>query len=237
MISPYLYALILAAGAFLSGLVAIRVATGRRALSFFLVFTGGYLFSITIVHLFPEIYQSGISVFLIGSLVLVGFFIQQFLEFFSSGVEHGHIHEFDDHSTQGRFFAPAVIIALCVHSLLEGGILMHGNMQSIMLGILLHKIPAAFALVTILRYYAGSQSGIIIYLFIFSIASPIGMWLGTFMIEGWEIYLLSVVGGSFLQISTTIVFENNAEHKFNLIKLLFSFIGAIFAVLSEVFFF
>ena len=232
-----IYGLILLAGALVSGLIANRIATGRRTLSFFLVFTGGFLFSITIVHLLPEIYNSGLSSFRIGALVLIGFFIQQFLEFFTSGVEHGHIHELKGEHSHGRFYAPAVVIALCIHSLLEGGILVHESMQSIFVGVLLHKIPAAFALVTILKIYSNSKRAIIVYLLIFSVASPVGSWFGTLLSEEVESVLMAIVAGNFLQISTTIVFENTADHKFNLRKLLYSLSGAVLAVVAEMFFF
>ncbi|MFN8886323.1 MAG: ZIP zinc transporter, partial [Cyclobacteriaceae bacterium] len=57
-----------------------------------LVFAGSYLFSITIIHIFPELYSQSFDPGMIGICVLIGFFLQQALEFLSSGVEHGHIH-------------------------------------------------------------------------------------------------------------------------------------------------
>src|SRR5687767_5463399 len=55
-----------------------------------LAFTGGYLFAISLVHLVPVVYASGTQN--IGYYILAGFFLQLVLEFFSEGIEHGHIH-------------------------------------------------------------------------------------------------------------------------------------------------
>lgn len=235
-----IYGLVLSLGALLSGLLAIRLISGKRSLNFLLVFTGGYLFSITIVHMLPEIYGSESSPFVIGIMVLTGFFLQQLLEFLTAGVEHGHMHELSGHS-KGKFFAPTVVIALCIHALLEGGILVQENMQSVLAGITLHKIPAAIALVVILKQYSQMMSGklcsVYVYLVIFALASPLGMWLGYYIPEELEVYLMALVGGNFLQISTTIVFENTADHKFNIRKIVYSLLGAFLAIASEILFF
>ena len=82
---------------FLTALIAGAVAfyvpilnTGTYKL--WLVFAGSYLFSITIIHIFPELYTQRLDPGIVGICVLIGFFLQQALEFLSSGVEHGHIH-------------------------------------------------------------------------------------------------------------------------------------------------
>src|SRR5690606_30226485 len=58
-----------------------------------LVFAGSYLFSITILHIIPELFNSGYSNSRMGLYILFGFLLQQLLEFWSSGIEHGHIHK------------------------------------------------------------------------------------------------------------------------------------------------
>jgi hypothetical protein len=62
-----------------------------------LVFAGSYLFAITVIHILPELYRQNLGIELIGLFVLAGFFLQQLLEYFTSGVEHGHIHKHDRH--------------------------------------------------------------------------------------------------------------------------------------------
>src|SRR5688572_9463505 len=91
-----------------------------------LVFAGSYLFAITVIHILPELYHHNQEVELIGLFVLAGFFLQQLLEYFTSGVEHGHIHTSEthvhDHSHQS-ISALVLLFALCVHAFLEGGML------------------------------------------------------------------------------------------------------------------
>ena len=84
----------------LSGL-AIYLIPKKKDSSFklLLVFAGSYLFAITVIHILPELYRQDLGIEWIGVFVLAGFFLQQLLEYFTSGVEHGHIHthEHDDH--------------------------------------------------------------------------------------------------------------------------------------------
>src|SRR5215207_7646016 len=78
----------------------------KRKIKVLISFAGAYIFTITVLHLLPEVYgvsavAPAISVragpgFSIGLLVLAGFFIQLLWEFFSHGIEHGHAHH--DHS-------------------------------------------------------------------------------------------------------------------------------------------
>src|SRR3954465_6592914 len=61
-----------------------------RFLKMLLSFSGAYLFGLTVMHLIPEVYESGGN--RIGIYIFAGFFIQIILEFLSEGIEHGHIH-------------------------------------------------------------------------------------------------------------------------------------------------
>ena len=83
-------------------------------LKLLLSFSGAYLFALTVLHLIPEVYQSGDKS--IGVFIFIGFFIQIILEFFSQGIEHGHIHI---HKNQNAAFPYGVMIGLCLHSFLE----------------------------------------------------------------------------------------------------------------------
>ncbi|MEQ8424671.1 MAG: zinc permease, partial [Cyclobacteriaceae bacterium] len=102
--------------------LAIFVTPKSRSSNFklMLVFAGSYLFAITVIHILPELYSQYQEVELIGLFVLLGFFLQQFLEYFTSGVEHGHIHSHDHqghaHShVQSEISALVLLSALCVH--------------------------------------------------------------------------------------------------------------------------
>lgn len=235
----------------LSGLLIYLVPSAKGSnFRLLLVFAGSFLFAITVTHILPELYRQPVGVELIGVFVLAGFFLQQVLEYFTSGVEHGHVHTAHDHATHSnnhrQVSALVLLAALCLHAFLEGGMLaqpmhmgLHYDMNAILLGIALHRAPAAFALMTVLAFQLGSKKVAIPYLIVFSIAAPIGLLLSTYLTESeilssnGLIYLYALVSGNFLHISTTIVFESSPEHRFNARKLAVAIFGALVAVAIE----
>lgn len=201
-----------------------------------LIFAGSYLLAITVIHIIPELFTLSENPSRVGIYVLIGFFVQQFLEYFSSGVEHGHVHPNQAMSVQGRF---SLIIALMIHSLLEGTLLTHDSSfhgehesHSLLIGIILHKMPAAFALMATLT---GMGKRAIYLLVLFSISSPIGFLLSDIVLVSEEhlLVLFAIVCGSFLHISTTIFVESSPNHRFGISKILISLAGALFAILAE----
>jgi zinc transporter ZupT len=238
----------------LSGL-AIYLIPKKKDSNFklLLVFAGSYLFAITVIHILPELYRQDLGIEWIGVFVLAGFFLQQLLEYFTSGVEHGHLpnrqegghaHDHDDHNHKHQSVSALVLLlALCVHAFLEGGMLAQpttmGTMydiNSILIGIALHRAPAAFALMTVLAHQLHSRNKAIPYLLGFSLAAPIGLLLSTYLADHnilsstGMMYLYALVSGNFLHISTTIVFESSPEHHFNAKKLSVAILGALIAV-------
>ena len=213
-----------------------------------LVFAGSFLFSITVTHILPELYRQHSDVELIGVFVLAGFFLQQLLEYFTSGIEHGHIHTQEqdhDHTHHHAHAVSAIVllVALCVHAFLEGSMLAQPatagfghNMNGVLIGIALHRAPAAFALMTVLAVQLHSRKKAIPHLLAFSLAAPVGLFISTYFVESKVltdtglIYLYAVVSGNFLHISTTIVFESSPEHRFNAKKLAVAIAGALVAV-------
>jgi len=237
-----------------SGLLIFLVGNFRLTnFKLLLVFAGAYLFGITVVHILPELYREYQEVELIGLFVLMGFFLQQVLEYFSSGVEHGHVHTphhhhegEQHHHRHGRQSAIVLLIALCVHAFLEGGMLAETpnggsryDMNAILLGIALHRAPAAFALMTVLVAQLHSKMRALPYLVIFSLAAPVGLLLSTYFVHTEVlssrglVFLYALVSGNFLHISTTIVFESSPEHRFNAKKLGVAIVGALAAVMVE----
>src|SRR6478609_6807655 len=73
-----------------SGLSVLFINISSKNLKLLLSFSGAFLFAISVLHLIPEIYASGAAN--AGVYILIGFFAQILLEFFSEGIEHGHIH-------------------------------------------------------------------------------------------------------------------------------------------------
>jgi zinc transporter ZupT len=230
----------------LSGLLVFMVPRHKSSnYRLLLIFAGAYLFSITVIHILPELYRQSDSLSFLGVFVLLGFFLQQFLEYFTSGVEHGHLHSRVGGSNQG-ISALLLLIALCLHAFLEGGMLAQGgdltevyDHDAILFGIALHRAPAAFALMTVLVVQLPSRRRAIPYLLIFSIAAPAGLMLCTYLANAsilssaGLIYLYALVSGNFLQISTTIVFESSPGHTFDARKFAVALFGAAVAIAVE----
>lgn len=239
----------------LSGLLIYLIPKGKNTnYRLLLVFAGAYLFAITVIHILPELYRQPVGAEWTGLFVLAGFFLQQLLEYFTSGVEHGHIHTHDHHSdghhrhdhTHQSASAIVLLVALCIHAFLEGGmlaqpesLLSHYDMNAILLGIALHRAPAAFALMTVLAFQLGKRNKAIPHLIGFSIAAPLGLILSTYLSNSEVltansmIALYALVCGNFLHISTTIVFESSPEHRFNAKKMAVAVTGALLAVVVE----
>lgn len=197
-----------------------------------LAFSGGFLLAIAFTHFLPELYEKHHTY--IGVWVLVGFLVQLFLEYFSGGIEHGHIH------VHGHRAIPiAALFSLSVHSFIEGiplADIQHAvdnqpghHHDSLLLGILFHQLPVAIALMTLLRQSALSKRMSWGLLMVFGVMTPLGLLFG-YSLESFHLaesmdYLLAIVVGMFLHISTTIIFETNEQHTFNLAKLTAILVG------------
>jgi len=202
----------------------------KKLIKIMLSFSGGFLLAMAFVHFLPELYESSNSA-RIGMFVLVGFLVQLFLEYFSGGIEHGHIHVHHNHK-----FPWALFISLSVHSFIEGIPLAGGDLhvenhghlsgQSLLLG--------AIALMTLLKASGITSLKSWLYLLAFGIMTPLGLVFGSiFNVQTdnqYMSYLLAAVVGMFLHISTTIIFESSENHKFNFVKLLSIILGVVLAV-------
>lgn len=228
-----------------AGLVSsLNRVKNEHVIKLMLAFSGGFLLSIAFIHFIPELYEDVESN--IGLFILIGFLIQLILEFFSGGIEHGHIH------THGHATIPiALIVALCLHSFIEGVPLgniiagkeiaimkhHHSNDNSLLLGILFHRIPVAIALMTFLVASKVPKARAWTIISVFAITAPLGVFFGIYSINWFADFdfniILAVVVGMFLHISTTIIFETSENHKFNFVKLLTILTGCVLAFLMH----
>ncbi|MDP5061402.1 ZIP family metal transporter [Maribacter spongiicola] len=204
--------------------VVITKPQKNESFKLLLAFSGAFLLALTIFEMLPEVYSS-LEPKSIGVFIMLGILFQIFLEFFSKGAEHGHVHISKDSQT----FPWLLFISLCIHSLLEG--LPIGTNDTIIYGILIHKIPIAIILSIFLLgsnikpLYAG------LFMVLFSIMTPLGTYLAHTieLVSTYGIYLNALVIGVFLHISTVILFESSEGHKFNLRKLLVIILGITIA--------
>ncbi|TXF91477.1 zinc/iron permease [Neolewinella aurantiaca] len=198
-------------------------ARWRGYLPLLLSFSGAYLLGIAAMELIPSVFSD--PKLHSGIWLLGGFFVQLLLESLSQGVEHGHIHA---HKRESYGYAITIMVGLGIHALLEGlplGTAVGGELPEIaghsghnhghydeghlLWGIVLHKLPAAFALGLLLRYSGYTQTFTWLCLLFFASLSPIGAMLGEVVSINpvWSNRVMALVVGSFLHISTTILFE------------------------------
>lgn len=211
-------------------------------LKLFLAFSGAFLFSITAINLLPSVYNG--ATFQVGYFILAGFLLQIVVDVFSKGVEHGHLHFHEIKKVPYGIF-----IALSVHAFLEGmaagSEFFHDHLQrNLIFGIALHEIPAAFALIVILKVSKIRRRYLYSWLVIYALMVPMGavlsmslkpMLTAEFGVDGVDRImrgLLSLVIGVFLHISTTILFENSENHKFGRYKIIAVAIGVTVALLA-----
>ncbi len=226
------YSILVFLSVFISGALVFAIPISKQNLKFILAFSGAYLLSICFMHILPDLYHSSFNHATIGLLILAGFMIQIVLEFFSSGIEHGHVHHHEKNTLL------ILTISLCIHSLLEGMPLSNtqaGLKNALLWGIILHNIPVGIAFASMLRHTLQKKSSIFLYLGMFAIAAPLGILMGSFVHEDkkalYNIIALSITVGIFLHIATTIIFEASNNHKFNFKKLIAVLIGLTVGIL------
>lgn len=235
----------------LGGLIVTIVDAYKQKslIKILLAFSGGFLLAIAFSHFLPELYASHTSN--IGLYVVLGFLVQLILEYFSGGIEHGHVH-----IHPGKAMPWMLFISLSIHSFIEGIPLAmpegvqevlhaghnhahsHGfSKHSLLLGILFHQTPVAIALMTLLKSSSFSNLKAWFILLLFALMTPAGMLFGYITQDSLAFInmdiLLAVVVGMFLHISTTIIFEASENHRFNFVKLLSILIGVALAMVIQ----
>lgn len=222
----------LAAGAW------VRFHTANAGhLKLLLAFSGAFLLSVTVLHMLPELYERGGHG--IGPWVLGGFLLQVVLEFFSRGIEHGHVHT-HGHGGHGHALPLATLLSLCVHSFTEGMPFADprvGGDAAFVAGVLMHKMPMAIALATVLQRAGTGTGRSWATLAVFAAAAPAGILAGTLfgeqVGEGFLTRALALAIGMLLHISTTIIFESTPDHRFNAKRFITVLIGAALAWLTS----
>ena len=199
------------------GFIIAKIAKEKKVnnIKLLLAFSGAFLLSLTVFDLLPEVYEH-LEAKQTGLFIMIGILIQIFLEFFSKGAEHGHVHIHKN----SKIFPWLLFISLCLHSFLEGfPIHQHNDM---VYGVLIHKIPIAILITTYLLQSNFKTLQIVMFLIIFGLMTPLGTIISNNVdiVSGYLNYINAIVIGIFLHISTTILFESSEGHKFNLSKLL-----------------
>ena len=219
---------------FIGGIIGLLIQSEKtRQLKLFLAFSGAFLISITILNLIPEVYERiGHKA---GYYILAGFFLQIIADFFSKGIEHGHLHfhEFK------KGFPFSVFLALSLHAFLEGlglggDAFPEETRNNLVFAIGLHELPAAFALAVVLKSVFKKSNINYLWLALYAFMVPLGMLVGNQLTDLGDFFtcVISVVIGVFLHISTTILFENNESHTYGRYKLVAIALGLAVALLA-----
>jgi len=214
----------------LSGALVHVLKPEARWLRLLLSLSGAFLLGIVFLHMLPELYaEEGMR---IGYWVLGGFLLQVVLEFFSHGIEHGHVH-----ATPGKAMPLVTLFSLCLHSYAEGIPFADPDVAGdvpFLAGVLLHKMPMAIALATVLLRSGTGKLASWVMLATFAVAAPLG--IGTGMLVGQELghaFLHDMLGlaiGMLLHISTTIIFESAPDHRIHIERFLAVLLGAAMAM-------
>lgn len=215
----WIYVAGIVAATIIGGLIPVwfkRLQT--HFMGYLLVFSGAFLFAITALHLLPEVYRDlGAKA---GIFIVFGFFLQILIQMLSHGVEHGHSHDmsYDTHIGAYGLFA-----GLSLHSFMDGiplGLTYADphSFSAIAFGIMAHKLPVGMALMSMLMFGNCSLRKNFLLLLLFALATPAGALLSFGVgMEFHELtlflgYLVAIVSGAFLQISSVILFESDARN-------------------------
>lgn len=200
------------------------------------------MLSVTVLHMLPELYSRNSEH--IGLWVLGGFMLQVVLEFFSRGIEHGHVHvhvQPHAHSGANHTLPLVTLLSLFIHSFTEGMPFADprvGGDTVFVAGVLLHKLPMAIALATVLQRSAVGTGRSWATLSVFAVAAPLGILFGHhFGMRMGEEFLsgaLALAIGMLLHISTTIIFETTPDHRFNAKRFATVLLGALLGVFLSI---
>ena len=228
----YIQIIVVFAVSLVGGWLALARKWSDSLLHLFVSLGAGIILGVVFLHLLPEsMHGGGKSAAL---PILLGFLIIFFLErILLGGGQPGYDH---DH----KVISITVFLGLSVHSLFEGVGLAIGNAsqqsgQSIFLSIVAHKIPAAFALGSLLVLGRLNRRRIWSMLIIFALSAPVGALVFSPVLAAANADLLRMLtgltAGTFLYIATgdllPEVFHTREKRWLKLILLL---LGVLFAV-------
>lgn len=227
-------------GSVIAGAFAVmKLDLGKpRRLKLVTAFTGAYLMALTCLHLIPEVFGNGHAhhhhghhhgppAITLGAFILIGFFLQVLLDHYSGGIEHGHAHP-----TPGAM-PLAMIAGLCVHAFLEAMPLAHMDTPRLLTAIAVHKFPVSIVLLSMLLQSCRTTQNAYLTLAIFAVMAPLGTLIGSQpALEHQAPFLLALVIGIFMHVSTTILFESSEDHHYNRRKALAIILGAAVAALG-----
>jgi zinc transporter ZupT len=213
----------------------------KKNIKLLLAFSGAFLLSLTVLHLLPELFQEGHHHhegehehrLPVGLFIMIGILFQIVLEFFSKGAEHGHVHIHTDKNDELHHIPWLLFVSLCLHALLEGFPIQENT--NLAYGIAVHHFPIAIILTLFFVNAKMEKRMIFGFMFAFALMTPLGTFLAEQMhfAQHYSKEISAVVVGILFHISSTIIFESNEGHKFNLAKITMIVLGFLLAFFME----
>jgi zinc transporter ZupT len=214
----------------------------KKNIKLLLAFSGAFLLSLTVLHLLPELFlethlhhhegENNLRL-PVGLFIMIGILFQIGLEFFSKGAEHGHVHIHTDKNDELHHIPWLLFLSLCLHALLEGFPIQENT--NLAYGIAVHHFPIAIILTLFFVNAKMEKKMVFGFMFAFALMTPLGTFLAEKMhfAQHYSKEISAVVVGILFHISSTIIFESNEGHKFNLAKITMIVLGFLLAFFME----
>jgi zinc and cadmium transporter len=208
----------------------------NKIISNTVLFSGAFLLGVAVFGLMPELFH---NIKQAGIWLIFGFLFQLFLERFTGGIGHGHIHSHEIPKNIWVLYA-----GLYLHALFEGYSAGLSNyltpyiLSSMVIGISIHETPAAFSLSLLLKQKLKIHRNLVLAILFYVLATPVGYTLGVYIhseniiSDNVSQIITAIIAGTFLHISTTIVFETTLWKKEGLSKWIFILGGLIISYLA-----
>jgi zinc transporter ZupT len=180
---------------------------------------------------------------IMGGSILLGFFFMLILEAFGFGHDlheehhdHGHSHGHDHVHHPNN--PSAIVFGLSIHALTDGmaiGAALASESSvltlSIFLGVIIHKLPAAFSVGVFSMHERGDRNKTIKDVLLFSLAAPIMIIAAYFLLGGVDEHYLGLAilfsGGTFLYVATVDVLPDVHNPETGKLALIQVIIGAM----------
>lgn len=192
---------------------------------FLLTFSGAYFLGITVLEIFPGVYEGHshtICLFVLGGLLF-----QILVETLSKGAEHGHVHL---HKNDKIPFS--IFLGLFLHSFFEGMPVSHQHSDSLLWAIVIHNIPVAMVLFGAVSQMTDLLWKKILLIGLFALSGPLGIIFGDTILAEYHKEATAFVAGIFLHIATVILFESTDNHKFKTQKIVTLLLGFVIAYVT-----
>lgn len=203
-----------------------------------LSFCSGILIATAFVYMLPTAVKMHSGD--VGLYILLGFLLLFILEKFIM------VHPCQEHHCISHHVGISALVGLSIHCLLTGfslGIAIKSSdslavLTPILAAVIAHKIPESFSLSTLLLKSAMKVKSVLLFLFIYCLMTPLGLYISTVTLDMSFSYSLNLVfaisTGTFIYIaSSDILPQVHHEGKFRFFHL-FLFLLGVFLILFNI---